>query len=421
MRVYLPKHRDENGLVHTGRTFVIELTLDDIRRRVSSGLRDRRQALALGRRIEELAACRIGGEPPDAALTRWLEGLPRRLRERLAVIGLLDRRRLAAGKPLVEHVEDWHRGLVAKGCTAQHANLVANRVRRVFEGCRFVYWSHIRSAAVQQFLADLRADRTDAKGEVRRGISYQSSNWHLAACKAFARWMQREGRVSENPLAFLDGLNVALDRRHDRRAFNDDELARLIRAAEQGPALKGVSGPNRAVLYLTAVGTGFRANELRSLTPESFHCDGNPPTVTVEAGYSKRRRRDVQPIRRDLAERLRGFLAGKQPGDAVFIVPHDTAGMLRRDLVAAGIPYVDEAGRFADFHALRHTYVSRLVQSGANIKVAQELARHSTPTLTLGRYAHIALLDQRKALDALPAIGAANIIEAEVQKPAKSA
>jgi hypothetical protein len=37
--------------------------------------------------------------------------------------------------------------------------------------------------------------------------------------------------------------------------------------------------------------------------------------------------------------------------------------------------------------------------------VAQELARHSTPTLTLGRYAHVQLVDQTRALDALPAIG----------------
>jgi len=59
----------------------------------------------------------------------------------------------------------------------------------------------------------------------------------------------------------------------------------------------------------------------------------------------------------------------------------------------------------ADFHALRHTYISRLVRSGANVKVAQELARHSTPTLTLGRYAQVQLVDQTRALDALPAIG----------------
>ena len=77
---------------------------------------------------------------------------------------------------------------------------------------------------------------------------------------------------------------------------------------------------------------------------------------------------------------------------------------MREDLAEAGIEYRDAAGRVVDFHALRHTYISRLVRSGANVKVAQELARHSTPTLTLGRYAHVKLVDQTRALDALPAI-----------------
>ena len=38
----------------------------------------------------------------------------------------------------------------------------------------------------------------------------------------------------------------------------------------------------------------------------------------------------------------------------------------------------------ADFHALRHTFVSNL----ANSKMAQPLARHSTITLTMDRYTH---------------------------------
>ena len=67
-----------------------------------------------------------------------------------------------------------------------------------------------------------------------------------------------------------------------------------------------------------AAGTGFRANELRSLTPESFDLDADPPTVTVQAAYSKRRRDDVQPIRPDLADALRPWLASKAPGQPVF-------------------------------------------------------------------------------------------------------
>jgi integrase len=180
------------------------------------------------------------------------------------------------------------------------------------------------------------------------------------------------------------------------------------------------------MLYRVAVGTGFRANELRSLTPESFDVDADPPTVTVQAAYSKHRRKDVQPIRCDLADLLGPWLEAKQSGRPVFSsMPDKTAKMMRKDLAGAKTKWVEEvkspeaqkprldadfleyrdsAGRVADFHALRHTYVSRLVRSGANVKVAQELARHSTPILTLGRYAHVEVLDQTKALDALPSI-----------------
>jgi len=55
-------------------------------------------------------------------------------------------------------------------------------------------------------------------------------------------------------LAYLSGFNVALDRRHDRRALIDGEAGRLLDAAEQGPKVLGMTGPERAMLYQLAVG-----------------------------------------------------------------------------------------------------------------------------------------------------------------------
>ena len=60
-----------------------------------------------------------------------------------------------------------------------------------------------------------------------------------------------------------------------------------------------------------------------------------------------------------------------QPQKPVFSLPANTAQMMRADLAAAGIPYEDDSGRVLDFHALRHTYVSRIVESGVSVKVAQ--------------------------------------------------
>ncbi len=187
-----------------------------------------------------------------------------------------------------------------------------------------------------------------------------------------------------------------------------------------------MDGPARAMAYRTALGTGFRSSELRSLTPESFDLDADPPTITVSAGSSKRRREDVQPIRADLAEQLRGWLQGKPRSKPVFSLSSRTAELIRADLRLARARWIreglgrnerrerrkaeflavaDGSGRVADFHGLRHSYITRLVNSGVSVKVAQELARHSDPKLTIGRYAHARLTDLSAALDALPSTG----------------
>ena len=44
------------------------------------------------------------------------------------------------------------------------------------------------------------------------------------------------------------------------------------------------------------------------------------------------------------------------------------------------------------------------VAGGASVKTAQELARHSTPVLTIGRYSHARLHDLTGALDSLPKV-----------------
>ena len=59
---------------------------------------------------------------------------------------------------------------------------------------------------------------------------------------------------------------------------------------------------------------------------------------------------------------------------------------------------------YADFHALRHTFIANLTKGGVSPRVAQSLARYSTITLTMDRYSHVALSSERKALEVLPDI-----------------
>jgi integrase len=212
--------------------------------------------------------------------------------------------------------------------------------------------------------------------------------------------MQREKRCSDNPVAYLEPLNVQTDRRHDRRAFTLEELKKILAVARQGPERLGLAGPERALRYHLAAETGLRSSELRSLTRASFRLDGPCPTVTVLAGYSKRRREDVLPLRPELAKDLKAFLALKTPQAPVFTMPtrQHMIEVFRSDLAAAEIPYRDGSGRVGDFHALRHTFITNLARGG----VSPKLALRRDINLTMTRYSHTLLEEQAVALDALP-------------------
>jgi integrase len=161
-----------------------------------------------------------------------------------------------------------------------------------------------------------------------------------------------------------------------------------------------MSGPQRSILYRLAIETGLRANELRTLTAASF--DFNNLTLTVEAAYSKHRRRDTIPLRPDTATELQAFTRGKLPGTRIFNVPDKPAKMFKADLKATGIAYTDESGRYADFHCLRHTTGSLLAAAGTHPKVAQAIMRHSTVDLTLNRYSHLYAGQVSNAVNGLP-------------------
>ena len=65
-------------------------------------------------------------------------------------------------------------------------------------------------------------------------------------------------------------------------------------------------------------------------------------------------------------------------------------------------PLSDPDLLYADFHALRHSYISLITQGGVHPKLAQKLARHSDINLTMSRYSHTLLADESEALKVLP-------------------
>ena len=241
-----------------------------------------------------------------------------------------------------------------------------------------------------------------------RGRSVQTANFDLAAVKQFFRWLVKDRRAADSPLAHLSGGNVRVDRRHDRQTLAPEQLATVLDAARNsGTAFRGLSGIDRHFLYLTAMTTGLRRDELATLSPESFNLDDEHPTVTVAAGYTKNKQLATQPLPPEAADVLRGYLADKVSGQPVWPGgwADRAAEMLRIDLEAAGVPYVvqgPDGPLHADFHSLRHSYVALLDRAGLTLKEMMQLARHSDPKLTAARYGRVRLHDLGEAVGRMP-------------------
>jgi integrase len=163
--------------------------------------------------------------------------------------------------------------------------------------------------------------------------------------------------------------------RTTRRAITPEEIHRLLQVAP----------PDRRLLYEVALCTGLRANELRSLTVA--HLDVERGGLLLDAAWTKNRRPGFQPLPTDLAERLAQATEDNEPTKALLFVPTQPGRVLNSDLKRAGIPK-DLAGvGKLDFHAFRTAYATMVIESGATVKEAQTLLRHSTPTITMNTYA----------------------------------
>jgi integrase len=73
------------------------------------------------------------------------------------------------------------------------------------------------------------------------------------------------------------------------------------------------------------------------------------------------------------------------------------------DLAAAGVPYRNADGKYADFHALRHTFITRAWTTGTTPDVVRALARHSDINLTL-RDTHRTQAAQADAIQKMPSL-----------------
>ena len=223
------------------------------------------------------------------------------------------------------------------------------------------------------------------------GKSGKTLNHYRNDLFAFCEWCRKRDYLKENPFTGLERFASVPVKERIRRDWTFAELRRIIDDTPE----------HRSILYETAVLTGYRANELRSLSVS--HLDAENHIVRLDAEYDKGRKDREQFISPELTARLQAFIASGEaielygrynhtrkesiviPFRPLLFVPYHTDRMVYDDLERLGIPKRTELGKL-DFHSLRVAFDNLLLKAGADVKTAQEMMRHSTPQLTLNVY-----------------------------------
>ena len=151
-------------------------------------------------------------------------------------------------------LRDFQGHLQSKGNTADYVEQTVNRVDRAFKDCKFTRLDDLRTDVAGdtfgRFIRDLKTQK-GPKGAIR-SASQQTKNHYLVVVKTFCHWAVASGKLPDCRLLFLKRGKVTDAR--DRRAATKVELAKIIKAAEQGPEIYGLSGYDR----LCAVPSGDR-------------------------------------------------------------------------------------------------------------------------------------------------------------------
>jgi integrase len=319
--------------------------------------------------------------------------------------------------PIARHIDCFIDSLRARGDGDRHVRNIRRLVTTVITECNLRTLRDVKRETIEKWLL--------AGANVNR--SARTRNMYLGAIRGLMRWCVETERVLADPLARIRRADERADRRRQPRAFTAEELRRLLDAARRRPLEEALKfnrgwrknqpgqrlrpetraklerlGRERQLVYKVLALTGLRIGELAAVRVRDVVLEG--PHITLEAKHEKARRGASLPLRADLAEDLRCWIASEcAPADRkLFNVTQAMLKIFVRDLAYAGIPKLDDRGRTACLHSLRHTFATLMSCGGVAPRVAQAGMRHSTIDLTMTTYTDARLLDVAGALEVLP-------------------
>lgn len=199
----------------------------------------------------------------------------------------------------------------------------------------------------------------------------------LSKVRAFYRWALAAGLRADDPTILIKAPRRP---RRQPRPITDAQYWRLVDAA--------TSLELRAMLLLAGL-AGLRVHEVAKMHGRDIDHDARTLTVTGKGGH--RHTVPVHPEILAVAARMpRGYWFPSQRSR--HLGGREVSQRIRLHMIACRVPGTP--------HALRHYFCTELVDRGADLRVVQELARHSQLSTT-AQYVGVADTRKRAAIDTL--------------------
>lgn len=218
------------------------------------------------------------------------------------------------------------------------------------------------------------------------GYAVSTVNMALSALRAIAKTAFNFDQMNVDVLLRINAVvRVKGDTTRKGRALTRQEIRQLLKAA------KNHHEPARrcrdAAILLTLCGAGLRVGELVKLQQDDY-AEG---VLVVRQGKGRKYREiHVAPA---VDKALTAWLAMSREGDALFTKIYRSGLPASTALTTAGVTAILEQLRItasvAEFtpHDLRRTFITQLLEQGADINTVRQLAGHSDISTT-ARYDH---------------------------------
>ena len=270
-----------------------------------------------------------------------------------------------------------------------------------FESYRIMAECHIVPAIGHIKLKDLRPEHLQHlyNEKLKAGLSPRTVRYiHLVVHSALKQALKNQ-LVYRN---VAEATELPADKKKEARALTLEEMDRFLNALE-GDRLKAA--------FVTLLGTGLRRGELLALKWDNVNLKEGIIAVKenlvwiAKKGFvfqppKTEKSKRVVPLPDDVLAELKRHKvrqaeeklkigAAYQDNGLVFcteigtpIIPRNFERKYKALLKKAGLTGVK-------LHSLRHTYATRLLELGENLKVVQELLGHSRISVTADIYSHV--------------------------------